>query len=206
MRIKSLIFAFGLMAASGSARADIIPYPDAGTQNPTSYIFTATQDGPLVAYFYGSNASFSETLGLIVNGQDSGVTGFENHSTPFGALLNFGNVHAGDRLVFYIQVTTTGDTFYSDTSRNADGENHVYSTPYSGGSGIPAGVYVAFEDILNSHSNSDHNYRDEQFVFTNTTMTTAVPEPSTWAMMLLGFAGIGFATYRHRSRRAPSIA
>jgi hypothetical protein len=27
-----------------------------------------------------------------------------------------------------------------------------------------------------------------------------VPEPSTWAMLLIGFAGIGFAAYRHRSR------
>ena len=27
---------------------------------------------------------------------------------------------------------------------------------------------------------------------------TAVPEPSTWAMMLLGFAGVGFAAYRRK--------
>ena len=26
--------------------------------------------------------------------------------------------------------------------------------------------------------------------------TTSVPEPSTWAMMLLGFAGLSFAGYR----------
>ena len=26
----------------------------------------------------------------------------------------------------------------------------------------------------------------------------AVPEPSTWAMMLIGFAGLGFASYRAR--------
>jgi hypothetical protein len=26
--------------------------------------------------------------------------------------------------------------------------------------------------------------------------TPAVPEPSTWAMMLVGFAGLGFAGYR----------
>jgi hypothetical protein len=32
-----------------------------------------------------------------------------------------------------------------------------------------------------------------------------VPEPSTWAMMLLGFAGLGFAGYR-TSRKAVSIA
>jgi PEP-CTERM motif-containing protein len=28
---------------------------------------------------------------------------------------------------------------------------------------------------------------------------SAIPEPSTWAMMLLGFAGVGFAAYRRRS-------
>jgi hypothetical protein len=30
----------------------------------------------------------------------------------------------------------------------------------------------------------------------------AVPEPSTWAMMILGFAGIGFMTYRRRNQSA----
>jgi hypothetical protein len=28
----------------------------------------------------------------------------------------------------------------------------------------------------------------------------AVPEPSTWAMMLLGFAGLGFMAYRRKSK------
>jgi hypothetical protein len=32
--------------------------------------------------------------------------------------------------------------------------------------------------------------------------TTSVPEPSTWAMMLLGFAGLGYAGYRRRSALA----
>ena len=30
--------------------------------------------------------------------------------------------------------------------------------------------------------------------------TAAVPEPSTWAMLLIGFARIGFATYRGNIR------
>lgn len=39
--------------------------------------------------------------------------------------------------------------------------------------------------------------------FTGTmTAITAVPEPSTWAMMILGFAGIGFLTYRRRNQAA----
>jgi hypothetical protein len=31
--------------------------------------------------------------------------------------------------------------------------------------------------------------------------TAAVPEPSTWAMMILGFAGVGFMAYRRKSKR-----
>jgi hypothetical protein len=34
-------------------------------------------------------------------------------------------------------------------------------------------------------------------------MTGSVPEPSTWAMMLLGFAGLGYAGYR---ARRPAVA
>jgi hypothetical protein len=34
----------------------------------------------------------------------------------------------------------------------------------------------------------------------------AAPEPSTWAMMLLGFAGLGFAGYRSSLRLAASAA
>jgi PEP-CTERM motif len=36
-------------------------------------------------------------------------------------------------------------------------------------------------------------------------VASAVPEPSTWAMMILGFAGIGFMSYR-RSRKSIAIA
>ena len=35
-------------------------------------------------------------------------------------------------------------------------------------------------------------------------ITTGIPEPTTWAMMLIGFAGLGFAGYR--SRKAVSLA
>ena len=36
-------------------------------------------------------------------------------------------------------------------------------------------------------------------VFDASTVST-VPEPSTWAMMLLGFAGLGFAGYRRNGK------
>jgi len=37
-------------------------------------------------------------------------------------------------------------------------------------------------------------------------LTTAIPEPSTWAMMILGFAGVGFMAYRRRGRPSFRLA
>lgn len=36
--------------------------------------------------------------------------------------------------------------------------------------------------------------------------TAAVPEPSTWIMMVLGFVGLGYAGYRHTAKRAEAMA
>jgi PEP-CTERM motif len=43
---------------------------------------------------------------------------------------------------------------------------------------------------------------DSRTVADFTTETAAVPEPSTWAMMLVGFAGLGFVGYRGLRRTA----
>ena len=40
----------------------------------------------------------------------------------------------------------------------------------------------------------------------NTTVVTAVPEPSTWAMMILGFFGVGFMAYRRKGQTALRFA
>ena len=42
---------------------------------------------------------------------------------------------------------------------------------------------------------------DRMSTFTATTTLAAVPEPQTWALMLVGFAGLGYAGYR-RSRKS----
>jgi hypothetical protein len=40
----------------------------------------------------------------------------------------------------------------------------------------------------------------------STITIAAVPEPSTWAMMILGFAGVGFLAYRRKDKMAVSAA
>jgi PEP-CTERM motif len=43
---------------------------------------------------------------------------------------------------------------------------------------------------------------DEFTVFIDGALASSVPEPSTWAMLLIGFAGIGFASYRRKNQMA----
>lgn len=64
---------------------------------------------------------------------------------------------------------------------------------------------------LNSSNLVDVNQPDGARIYPVTglldvsiTLASAVPEPSTWAMMILGFVGIGFVSYRRR-KFGPSL-
>jgi hypothetical protein len=70
--------------------------------------------------------------------------------------------------------------------------------------GQPNSTFVGFTDNvpITSISISDltsPGAEIDTLSFT-TGFTAAVPEPSTWAMMILGFAGVGFMAYRRKSK------
>jgi hypothetical protein len=46
----------------------------------------------------------------------------------------------------------------------------------------------------------------DSFYYITGPITAAAPEPATWAMMLLGFAGLGFAGYRRMKKNTPALA
>lgn len=196
-----LIILFMALLSISNAKADAILYPNAGTENTNLYTFTATADGEIGAYFYNETAGYTNTLSLLVNGvitPESAAGVLNNHTSSMGDFVNLGSVHTGDVLTFQLNVLSTGETLYSDKSLNNDGINHVYSTAFSGDAvhGIPTGTYVGFEDL---HGGGDLDYDDETFVFTNVaTAITAVPEPETYAMLLVGLGLIGFIAGRRK--------
>lgn len=71
---------------------------------------------------------------------------------------------------------------------------------------VPVGatkLYFGFADSL-GFGDSPGYYNDNTGSITLN--VSGVPEPSTWAMMLLGFAGVGFMAYRRRNKMTLNAA
>ncbi len=198
-----------MLGASFSLMASYIPYPNPGTIAPTQ-TFVAASTGDVLAYFYGTEAGYEETLGLFINNQQVGSWSLDDHSSKYGQSVDFGRVAAGTPLVFAINVTNTKTIIYSDPTLNSDGDNHAYATPFSGqtknGATIPAGTYIGFEDELAPKSN--FNYTDEQFVLANTSANNGTqpvslsPEPSAVIPVAFAMVCIGIGSFRRHKRQA----
>ena len=70
-------------------------------------------------------------------------------------------------------------------------------------SGDPASGIIdfGFEDSGETFSASGVDFLEPTQV-----LASSVPEPSTWAMMILGFAGLGFAGYRRAKSGTAAVA
>ena len=64
---------------------------------------------------------------------------------------------------------------------------------------------VRSAEVLGGASLAPGTSNGPPFSLLDNVSLTAVPEPSTWAMLLLGFAGLGYAGYRGRARAPVSI-
>ncbi len=201
---KSLLIvaALAVLAAPVSLWADPIPVPPVG-ENLATYTFTATANGPVVAYFVGQSAEYGSDIGLLVNNVSEGIYGLQNHTAVYGTMFTLTTepVSAGDLLEFELRVSTgvylgpppVTYSLYSTPSRNSDGKQHVWSTPWAGdGAVIPAGIYVGFEDILGL---GDKDYNDHQFLFTN--VGASVPDGG-FTLTLLGAALAGIGMLRRK--------
>ena len=72
---------------------------------------------------------------------------------------------------------------------------------------LPVGQFeLNITSSSEGHSNSGSTVLIGYGIFASSDTVAAVPEPSTWAMMILGFAGIGFMAYRRRNQSAALTA
>jgi uncharacterized membrane protein len=80
-----------------------------------------------------------------------------------------------------------------------------FATEWSGGSVIDLGALPGLTASVAYNINNAGQVVGNSYIAVPA--SPSVPEPSTWAMMLLGFAGLGYAGYRRaRAGRAALVA
>jgi len=118
--------------------------------------------------------------------------GFAPDTAPPIGASPFNNFLTG--LTFSGSPTTSKLVFDYDVASNftllADGSQFLLSTRTSGNGGTPALFAV---DVINGAGTTGNAGA--------TAFSPAVPETSTWAMMILGFMGVGFLAYRRRGQQ-----
>ena len=101
---------------------------------------------------------------------------------------------------------------YSSTSEQVFGSsnsNYIVAYAYTDNSLFPGSLTTPFDVAITGgittygyFTLSDVDPLSTYGYLDITNVSSAVPEPSTWAMLLLGFAGIGFMAYRRKSKPA----
>lgn len=180
---KSAVAAAAFVALSAHA----FPIAAPGTEG-FSVIVSGTSD--VVATYEGNSAAYSNDLYLVNTGQFV----FNNHASAVGSTVNLGSFTAGTELLFKLHVNNTGfDYFTGPALRNPDGHSHARVQ----GSWAPGTTLVSFEDLFNG----PFDYNDLSFSFTNTGSSPTVPgvpEPETYALMLVGLGGVAMLARRRK--------
>jgi hypothetical protein len=179
--LVSAVIATALIASGVSAQASIfeITYSGLGTSGTAFVTGTAVGGGE---YDLTSGTLFSSTLGtetLVAPG--SGV---------------FTNTN-GDNLVYDNKLFVP-----ANAPASPDGANLTYAGGIVFQTASPSKQDIYFSANFQDANNPAIFYfsgYDRASGVLDTFTVTPVPEPSTWAMMILGFFGIGFVAYRRRN-------
>lgn len=204
MKLKYVISALALGLMSGTASADT---------------YSVNFSGGI----FGGNANVSAPFTGVVSPGDTytGTFVYDNNLVP-GAGSGFVNVFLSSFPIAVpsISFSVNGHNFtvtdpnaaiqYNNGQFNGFSINDEFN--FSGNdyllqvNGGIISVVLASDPIGHSYVNGYVNIGNGSLTGQTpfVPQVAAVPEPSTWAMMILGFAGIGFMVYRRRN--APAMA
>lgn len=137
----------------------------------------------------------TESLSLPANGaaRVSATDGILNNPLTF--TFNDGLISA---LEFNINALTNGDVFFTFAGGDSDGQVTTLYDLGKNGENFFNAFNGTFKSVTMTFANGATVDDVRQFRI-GAAPTAAVPEPATWAMMLLGFGAIGFGMRRRRS-------
>jgi PEP-CTERM motif len=171
-------------------------------------------NNPLVFINDGTAQSFQQTANNIAGAGIYLAPGYGSGSVDVTIALWSNLPTSGGTLITSATATNTTndhwlDVFWTPVSVvpntteylviTATGSSYNYVLAGSGGNPYPNGILFAGFGYAAQYDYAFRTYSD-------TTFSGAVPEPSTWAMMILGFAGVGFMAFRRKAKPALMVA
>lgn len=178
-----VVCAQGSSCVSDTTNVNLDAFTNAGTVTGTVGIggpqvtFTSTQGN--LSSNPGAAAVFTADGSLLTNLTFTILSGFS--AAEF-------NLENGDPSSFLVTLTDSGGDTFSETLSKLNGSN-IFNILAPAGTTYTSATFTStgggFADLKQLR----------------VTLATAVPEPATWAMILLGFGGIGVAMRRRRSGR-----
>ncbi len=227
MRILASVIASAAFFVAGSAQASTVLYntgvDDTGTVLvghvlDTHWTLTGGASSPALVYpaptYTGAtNGSFPIGYWVPDDSASRWVTPTINAADSFDPSQNGTYLYTQ----YFDLSSTTGASFFGKFAAdntvlsitlngkaiaNNIGGDSFYSLFGDGNSGdFKIGQNVLTFDVLNFAQNGG-NPSGLDVKFTSASFTSAVPEPSTWAMMILGFFAVGFMAYRRNNKMA----
>ena len=170
-----------------------------------------------VAPTFGNGITATLNGGIIQNFPSVGRFAISSPNYYQADTSSFSINFSGPIAAFGFYATDIGDFggVLSLTLTDAGGRTSSLTVPASEGSNGSqpqngSVLYFGFYDLSDTYTSIAFNNSNtaDAFGFDNFTVGLAaqinpgVPEPSTWAMMILGFAGVGFMAYRRKSKPA----
>lgn len=206
--MKSILGAFAVLTAVGISQANAAVVYDGATTAfvDTGTFNTVTTPSNLGTYIDGvftfTNASSDPTLAQILNTTSSIGAEPLGDTTPYLSVLGGGTVNVtiaggATSLSFFVgSLDAVNSIEFNNDPTNVYTGAELLGLSDTGCQNDPScNRFITFSGDITSFTltSGTNSFEADSF-------TTAVPEPSTWAMMVLGFLGVGFMAYRRNNR------
>ncbi len=219
MNIKNSISAATLIASAviGISSAQAVPVTwdfSSASQctscSGSSFTYTSSGNSIVAKGFTNHNLNTATNLFRKNSGGDENGLGIASDPTHddeiWGTTLiriDLGAANKYTNLSFVMGSTTGTERWELWGSNSASSLGTAITSGTNEGSvSLPSTYEYYFFGLDTADTHWGDNVLLASLTGTPTNLTSPVPEPSTWAMLILGFFGIGFAAYRKKGKPA----
>jgi hypothetical protein len=192
----TVVLALG--AASSAANAVVVDMVTSGATTQTNLGNVYSPPSGYDQLMIGGNTVTLPSLGgSVIFNQMEFIVGYNAYVPQSGYQYSFDETVKFNGNPVAVNIPFTVDISYSDTITFAGGNTFYYG-----------GYQVTLDPFTGTFPNGNNNFDLTATVSLSNheSNISSIPEASTWAMMLLGFAGVGFVAYRRKNGHAFRLA